>query len=399
MGSGHSDWRSLQDQITANLAGTTAAINGLQAQIKQVTLTLEGELKTVLEKMVHLEVYVHTNLPAISPTGYTGYTGASGGGSGSGATGYTGPIGYTGYTGYTGDTGAQGPTGYTGYTGAIGPTGYTGYTGSAGSATPGGASGNIQYNNGAGGLGGLSSFYINPVNGEVVIIDTASASSNSAALSVQGDAQEDDIQDWYTSGGTIGSGPDACYIQSDGTFVAIVGLRNIGTYLDATDSPGTPGQLLSSTGTGTQWIPSIGGLLTTATFTLNASQLEAAVTTPQLLIAAVSGKILVPFAALFEFVPNTTPFTVAGSQVFGIQIGGTLAVDPTNWEISFTTQGILDQTVKTASMASSPFVNPTPVTSLSGLGLYFGPQFSGDTVSGGDGSLVITLMYLTFTAA
>lgn len=131
--------------------------------------------------------------------------------------------------------------------------------GGGGSTPPGGSSGDIQFNNGSGGFGGLSSFYLNPVNGQVVVIDTSSISTSLAGLTVQGNTQGDDIQDWYTSSGAIGSGPDACYIQFDGTFVAITGLRNIGTYLDAIDSPGTPGQVLTSTVTGTQWATGSGG--------------------------------------------------------------------------------------------------------------------------------------------
>ena len=141
MGSGHNDWVGLQAQITANLASTTAAIKGLQAQIKQVTLTLEGELKDVLESFARLEKYVHSR-PINASTGYTGYTGPIGF---AGSVGATGPDGYTGPTGYTGAAGATGPTGYTGDTGPTGPTGYTGYTGYTGVAGIAGPTGPTGY--------------------------------------------------------------------------------------------------------------------------------------------------------------------------------------------------------------------------------------------------------------
>lgn len=51
-----------QNQITANLTGSSAAVNGVQAQIKQVTLTLEGELKTVLAALATLQTFVQSNI-------------------------------------------------------------------------------------------------------------------------------------------------------------------------------------------------------------------------------------------------------------------------------------------------------------------------------------------------
>ena len=45
------------------------------------------------------------------------------------------------------------------------------------------------------------------VNGESTFIDTAAAATGFAALSVQGNAQSDNIQDWYITGSSLGS-PD-----------------------------------------------------------------------------------------------------------------------------------------------------------------------------------------------
>ena len=120
-------------------------------------------------------------------------------------------------------------------------------------STPGGPTNSIQYNTGSA-LGGLSSFYLNPVNGEVTVIDTSSIPTNLAGFTVKGNTQYDDIQAWYTGAGVIGTGPDACYVQYDGTFVAITGIRIIGTLIDGTDTVGVSGQILSTTGTGTRWV-------------------------------------------------------------------------------------------------------------------------------------------------
>src|SRR5208282_4867211 len=56
------------------------------------------------------------------------------------------------------------------------------------------------------------------------------------------------------SNGTIGEGADAAYIDSTGVVNTLAGIRNFKVYVDASDSPGTSGQLLSSTVTGTKWI-------------------------------------------------------------------------------------------------------------------------------------------------
>ena len=57
------DLVDLQNQITTNLTSTNASIAGLQTQIKQVTLTLEGELRTVLSQFNTLKAFVDANLP------------------------------------------------------------------------------------------------------------------------------------------------------------------------------------------------------------------------------------------------------------------------------------------------------------------------------------------------
>jgi hypothetical protein len=81
------------------------------------------------------------------------------------------------------------------------------YASGGGGSTPGGPTNSIQYNAGST-LGGLASFSLNPLNGEVTIIDTEASGSNLAALSIKGDPALDDIQDWYQSSTTIGSGAD-----------------------------------------------------------------------------------------------------------------------------------------------------------------------------------------------
>lgn len=54
----------LQNQITTLTANSNAAIAGLQTQIKQVTLTLEGELKTLICQFNTLQDYIKANLPS-----------------------------------------------------------------------------------------------------------------------------------------------------------------------------------------------------------------------------------------------------------------------------------------------------------------------------------------------
>lgn len=56
------DLIDLQNQITTNLNACTSAINGLQTQINQVTLTLEGELKALVCTFDKLQAYVESKL-------------------------------------------------------------------------------------------------------------------------------------------------------------------------------------------------------------------------------------------------------------------------------------------------------------------------------------------------
>jgi len=58
------DLLDLQQQITTNLNSTNASIAGLQTQIKQVTLTLEGELRTLEAAFGALEAYVNSRVPS-----------------------------------------------------------------------------------------------------------------------------------------------------------------------------------------------------------------------------------------------------------------------------------------------------------------------------------------------
>lgn len=57
------DLIDLQNQITNNLNATNSAIYGLQQQINQVTLTLEGELKDLLASFNSLQAYVESKIP------------------------------------------------------------------------------------------------------------------------------------------------------------------------------------------------------------------------------------------------------------------------------------------------------------------------------------------------
>jgi len=56
------DLIDLQNQITTNLNACNKAIYGLQSQINQVVLTLEGELKALLAQFEALQAYVNSNI-------------------------------------------------------------------------------------------------------------------------------------------------------------------------------------------------------------------------------------------------------------------------------------------------------------------------------------------------
>jgi LmbE family N-acetylglucosaminyl deacetylase len=57
------DLIDLQNQITTNLAAQNAALAAMQTQIKQVTLTLEGELNTITAAFATLKAYVLSKIP------------------------------------------------------------------------------------------------------------------------------------------------------------------------------------------------------------------------------------------------------------------------------------------------------------------------------------------------
>lgn len=56
------DLIDLQNQITSLQISLTAHLAGLQTQIKQVTLTLEGELATITAAFTILKNYVEANI-------------------------------------------------------------------------------------------------------------------------------------------------------------------------------------------------------------------------------------------------------------------------------------------------------------------------------------------------
>ncbi len=53
-----------QNQIIANNNANKASIAGIQTQIKQVTLTLEGELNSLKISFNELKAYVESNIPS-----------------------------------------------------------------------------------------------------------------------------------------------------------------------------------------------------------------------------------------------------------------------------------------------------------------------------------------------
>jgi hypothetical protein len=57
------DLIDLQNQINTNLTAQQTAVAGLQTQIKQVTLSLEGSLKVVTDAFAALKAYVLSKIP------------------------------------------------------------------------------------------------------------------------------------------------------------------------------------------------------------------------------------------------------------------------------------------------------------------------------------------------
>lgn len=57
------DLVDLQNQITSIHNDVTMGLAGLQTQIKQVTLSLEGQLATVAKALATIKAYVEANIP------------------------------------------------------------------------------------------------------------------------------------------------------------------------------------------------------------------------------------------------------------------------------------------------------------------------------------------------
>lgn len=58
------DLVDLQNQITDNLNAQNTSLNSIKTQIKQVILTLEGELNTVKQAFQLLKDYVTSKVPS-----------------------------------------------------------------------------------------------------------------------------------------------------------------------------------------------------------------------------------------------------------------------------------------------------------------------------------------------
>ena len=219
---------------------------------------------------------------ATGPTGPTGAAGTNGADGADGATGPTGPTGAAGTNGADGADGATGPTGPTGATGATGPlvsgtesqtlrhngTDWeasslifnTGDSVGIGTTSPSafvhtsggnvlleGADGEVGtdltvYNNEAGGGATLNliptssndGYSVQAVNGYLIVTD-----EENAATRLRVDAN---------GNVGIGSGFPDYKLEVDGT------ARVSGALHDASEDAGTSGQVLSSTGSGTDWI-------------------------------------------------------------------------------------------------------------------------------------------------
>lgn len=55
---------NLQAQITTNLTSLHTGLAGIQTQIKQVTLSLEGQLNVLKTAFAALQAYVASNIPS-----------------------------------------------------------------------------------------------------------------------------------------------------------------------------------------------------------------------------------------------------------------------------------------------------------------------------------------------
>ncbi len=237
-------------------------------------------------------------------TGITGPQGATGAAGPQGSTGITGPHGETGATGPHGETGATGPQGEAGATGPQGEAGATGPQGPIGPTGPvGGSNKQLIYNDNGSAAGSIayydeSSDYMgigtsepasrleiaggklrlsstDYMNGQIQIHSSLSTSDAGSETSIGFYNQE--AMNWVigpgAGTGAKGDSPFGFLCSQSGVVMALMndGKVGVGTddpghklqlngdlyvtgaYHDSSESAGSAGQVLSSTGTGTQW--------------------------------------------------------------------------------------------------------------------------------------------------
>jgi len=179
----------------------------------------------------------------------------------------------------------------------------------------------------------------------------------------------------------------------------LVNAHITGTLADGTNSVGTSGQVLTSTGTGVAWAAGGGGVqIQTTTVTLTSAQILNLATTPITLIPAQgAGTIIQPIAGAVTYFYNTTPYTPGSPAELTLDYAGAGAA-PANpfWGISqggfidqATDQIIPDFTILAYSYESQPttqVINQDFVISAQG------------NPTAGDGTIRFVINYLVTTA-
>jgi hypothetical protein len=158
-----------------------------------------------------------------------------------------------------------------------------------GGGTPGGTSGEIQYNN-AGVFGGIPGSMVNGPFGQVTIAPTGTA----VALALIGDSAGSDILDLYTNAEN-----NALSVDSSGDLLVYGGLimsgngtiATSGAIQDYNGSSGIAGQVLSSTGSQILWASAGTGTVTSVSFTGGLISVATPTTTPALTVAGTSGGV------------------------------------------------------------------------------------------------------------
>ena len=133
--------------------------------------------------------------------------------------------------------------------------------------------------------------------------------------------------------------------------------------------------------------------MSVATLTLTAAQILALNGTPVQIVAAPgAGKILLPILGTAQYKFNTTAYANVTGAILTI---GPSPLAATGQGIEFQATGLIDQTVNTIDL--EPVFCTGPQTNWANLALVITNEGGSGEFTTGDGTLVITLWYMTLT--